>query len=64
MDTTDFEKEILVAEIVNRIGSYLNRYGYQPWINEAINEAMEKVERLVQEKQQAELARLQRRSFS
>jgi hypothetical protein len=57
-------EETLVAEIVNLIGCYLNRCGYQPWIMEAINEAIENVERLIEEKEQAELVRLQRPSFS
>jgi hypothetical protein len=48
--TTDIKKRILIAEIVNLIGFYLKRYGYKPWIMDSINEAMETVERLIQEK--------------
>lgn len=41
-------KEALKSELINRIGYCLAQYGTQQWILEAINEAMENVEKIIE----------------
>jgi hypothetical protein len=41
-------KEALKSELISRIGYCLAQYGTQQWILEAINEAMENVEKIIE----------------